>query len=95
VLPRDSLGGCFLNRLDLVDDESPGVCQAAGAWPVYLATGAPGLALLSPAPIFSIITKPSNDPFGVMAGVAVMIAVSAMACQCIMHAYIEVCRQGS
>src|SRR5262249_1358314 len=30
---------------------------------------------------FSAITKPSNDPSGFMAGIAVMIAVSAMACQ--------------
>jgi uncharacterized membrane protein YoaK (UPF0700 family) len=31
--------------------------------------------------IFSAITKPSNDPHGLMATVAAMIAVSAMACQ--------------
>jgi fumarate hydratase class II len=31
--------------------------------------------------IFSIITKPSANPHGLVAGVAVMIAVSAMACQ--------------
>ena len=31
--------------------------------------------------IFSIITKPSADPHGLMAGIAAMIAVSAMACQ--------------
>ena len=31
--------------------------------------------------IFSIITKPSADPHGMMAGIAAMIAVSAMACQ--------------
>jgi len=30
---------------------------------------------------FSAITKPSADPSGLMAGIAVMIAVSAMACQ--------------
>jgi len=30
---------------------------------------------------FSVITKPSADPRGLMAGIAVMIAVSAMACQ--------------
>jgi uncharacterized membrane protein YoaK (UPF0700 family) len=37
--------------------------------------------LLAALLIFSVITKPSDDPFGVTAGVAVMIAVSAMACQ--------------
>jgi uncharacterized membrane protein YoaK (UPF0700 family) len=31
--------------------------------------------------IFSIITKPAANPHGLMAGIAVMIAVSAMACQ--------------
>jgi uncharacterized membrane protein YoaK (UPF0700 family) len=31
--------------------------------------------------IFSIITRPSADPHGLMAGIAAMIAVSAMACQ--------------
>src|SRR5215468_4196454 len=30
---------------------------------------------------FSVVTKPSADPRGLMAGIAVMIAVSAMACQ--------------
>src|SRR5262245_38768167 len=37
--------------------------------------------LLTGVFIFSVITKPSADPHGPMAGVAVMIAVSAMACQ--------------
>jgi uncharacterized membrane protein YoaK (UPF0700 family) len=37
--------------------------------------------LLAALLVFSVITTPSDDPFGVMAGVAVMIAVSAMACQ--------------
>src|SRR5262245_36471687 len=37
--------------------------------------------LLAALLIFSVITKPSDDPFGMAAGVAVMIAVSAMACQ--------------
>jgi len=37
--------------------------------------------LLAALLIFSVITKPSADPFGVTAGVAVMIAVSAIACQ--------------
>jgi uncharacterized membrane protein YoaK (UPF0700 family) len=31
--------------------------------------------------IFSVVTKPSADPYGVTAGIAVMIAVSAIACQ--------------
>jgi uncharacterized membrane protein YoaK (UPF0700 family) len=30
---------------------------------------------------FSVVTRPSTDPHGLMAGIAVMIAVSAMACQ--------------
>jgi uncharacterized membrane protein YoaK (UPF0700 family) len=37
--------------------------------------------LLAGALIFSVYTKPSADPHGLMAGIAVMIAVSAMACQ--------------
>jgi uncharacterized membrane protein YoaK (UPF0700 family) len=37
--------------------------------------------LLAAVLIFSIVTRPSTDPHGVMAGVAVMIAVAAMACQ--------------
>jgi uncharacterized membrane protein YoaK (UPF0700 family) len=37
--------------------------------------------LLAALLIFSVITKPSDDPFGMTAGVAVMIAVSAIACQ--------------
>jgi uncharacterized membrane protein YoaK (UPF0700 family) len=37
--------------------------------------------LLAVLLIFSVITKPSDDPFGMTAGVAVMIAVSAIACQ--------------
>jgi uncharacterized membrane protein YoaK (UPF0700 family) len=37
--------------------------------------------LLTGILIFSVITKPSADPHGLMAGIAVMIAVSAMACQ--------------
>ena len=37
--------------------------------------------LLAGAFIFSVITKPSASPHGLMAGVAAMIAVSAMACQ--------------
>src|SRR5258705_12790034 len=37
--------------------------------------------LLAALLIFSVVTRPSEDPFGVTAGVAVMIAVFAMACQ--------------
>ena len=37
--------------------------------------------LLAAVLIFSVITKPSANPQGLMAGIAVMIAVSAMACQ--------------
>ena len=37
--------------------------------------------LLTGVLIFSVVTKPSADPHGLMAGIAVMIAVSAMACQ--------------
>jgi uncharacterized membrane protein YoaK (UPF0700 family) len=39
------------------------------------------LSLLTSVLIFSIITKPSANQHGMTAGVAVMIAVSAMACQ--------------
>jgi uncharacterized membrane protein YoaK (UPF0700 family) len=39
------------------------------------------LVLLVGVLIFSVITKPSASPHGLMAGIAVMIAVSAMACQ--------------
>jgi uncharacterized membrane protein YoaK (UPF0700 family) len=37
--------------------------------------------LLAAVLIFSVVTKPSANPRGLMAGIAVMIAVSAMACQ--------------
>jgi uncharacterized membrane protein YoaK (UPF0700 family) len=37
--------------------------------------------LLAAVLIFSVITKPSTSQYGLMAGIAVMIAVSAMACQ--------------
>src|SRR5262249_11022765 len=37
--------------------------------------------LLAAVLTFSVLTKPSTDPHGLMAGSAVMIAVSAMACQ--------------
>jgi uncharacterized membrane protein YoaK (UPF0700 family) len=39
------------------------------------------LALLAALLIFCVVTRPSGDPHGVMAGIAAMIAVSAMACQ--------------
>jgi uncharacterized membrane protein YoaK (UPF0700 family) len=37
--------------------------------------------LLAAVLAFSVITHPSHDPHGLMAGIAAMIAVSAMACQ--------------
>src|SRR5215813_1353013 len=37
--------------------------------------------LLAAVLIFSVIARPSTAPHGLMAGIAVMIAVSAMACQ--------------
>jgi uncharacterized membrane protein YoaK (UPF0700 family) len=37
--------------------------------------------LLAAVLTFSVVTRPSTDPHGLMAGIAVMIAVSAMACQ--------------
>jgi uncharacterized membrane protein YoaK (UPF0700 family) len=37
--------------------------------------------LLTAVLIFSVITRPSTDPSGLAAGIAAMIAVSAMACQ--------------
>lgn len=39
------------------------------------------LALLAAVLTFSVLTRPSINPHGLMAGIAVMIAVSAMACQ--------------
>jgi len=39
------------------------------------------LLLLAAVLVFSVLTKPSANPHGLMAGIAVMIAVSAMACQ--------------
>jgi uncharacterized membrane protein YoaK (UPF0700 family) len=38
-------------------------------------------ALLAAVWIFCVLTRPSNNPHGVTAGIAVMVAVSAMACQ--------------
>jgi len=37
--------------------------------------------LLAAVLVFSVLTRPSADPMGFMAGIAVMIAVAAMACQ--------------
>jgi uncharacterized membrane protein YoaK (UPF0700 family) len=64
----------------------------AAVWLIARASGLRGTALtrlllliqfllLAAVLVFSIITKPSANPHGLMAGVAVMIAVSAMACQ--------------
>src|SRR5713226_613665 len=64
----------------------------AGVWLIAQASNrrGPSLArllllvqflLLTGVLIFSVVTKPSANPHGLMAGIAVMIAVSAMACQ--------------
>ena len=64
----------------------------AGVWLIAQASHRRRLGLVSPlllvqflllaaVLIFSVVTRPSADPHGLMAGVAVMIAVSAMACQ--------------
>ncbi len=64
----------------------------AATWLIARTSGGrgPGLArllllvqflLLAAVLIFSVITNPSANPHGLMAGIAVMIAVSAMACQ--------------
>jgi len=39
------------------------------------------LVLLAAVLIFSVVTRPSADPHGLMSGIAVMMAVAAMACQ--------------
>src|SRR5262249_15190054 len=39
------------------------------------------LILLGAVLIFGVLTRPSTNPHGLMAGIAAMIAVSAMACQ--------------
>jgi uncharacterized membrane protein YoaK (UPF0700 family) len=68
------------------------ILALAGAWLVAQMSGrrGPGLArlllliqflLLAGVLIFSIITKPSANPHGLMAGIAAMLAVCAMACQ--------------
>src|SRR6266851_2338503 len=47
-----------------------------------LVRGGPlNLAQALAIPVFSLVTNPSASPHGLMAGIAVMIAVSAMACQ--------------
>jgi uncharacterized membrane protein YoaK (UPF0700 family) len=64
----------------------------AGVWLIAQASHRCRLGLVSPLLIvqflllaalliFNVITRPSADPHGLMAGLAVMIAVSAMACQ--------------
>jgi uncharacterized membrane protein YoaK (UPF0700 family) len=64
----------------------------AATWLLARASGRQGLGLLrllllvqflllTCVLIFSVITKPSADPHGLMAGVTAMFAVSAMACQ--------------
>ena len=68
------------------------IFAVAATWLLARVSGrrGPGLArlllliqflLLSSVLIFSVITKPAANPHGLMAGIAVMIAVSAMACQ--------------
>ena len=68
------------------------VLAIAAVWLLARASGrrGPGLAqllllvqflLLAGVLIFSVITNPSANPHGLMAGIAVMIAVAAMACQ--------------
>lgn len=68
------------------------IFAVAATWLIARASGrrGPGLArlllliqflLLAGVLVFSVITKPAANPHGLMAGIAVMIAVSAMACQ--------------
>jgi len=68
------------------------ILVVAAIWLLARASGrrGPGLArlllliqflLLAGVLIFSVITNPSANPHGLMAGIAAMIAVSAMACQ--------------
>jgi hypothetical protein len=68
------------------------IVAVAAVWLLAKASGrrGPGLMrlllliqflLLTCVLIFSVITKPSANPHGLMAGIAAMIAVSAMACQ--------------
>jgi len=64
----------------------------AATWLIAHASNRQGLALarlllgvqfvlLTAVLIFSVLTRPSTNPHGLMAGIAVMLAVSAMACQ--------------
>jgi uncharacterized membrane protein YoaK (UPF0700 family) len=68
------------------------ILAVAATWLLARASGrrGPGLArllllvqflLLACVLIFSVITNPSANPHGLMAGIAAMMAVSAMACQ--------------
>jgi uncharacterized membrane protein YoaK (UPF0700 family) len=68
------------------------ILAVAAIWLLARASGRRGLSLarlllliqfllLAVILIFSVITKPAANPHGLMAGIAVMIAVSAMACQ--------------
>jgi uncharacterized membrane protein YoaK (UPF0700 family) len=64
----------------------------AATWLLAKASGRRGLSLarllllvqfllLASVLVFSVITKPSANPHGLMAGITAMVAVSAMACQ--------------
>src|SRR5580704_2898097 len=68
------------------------ILAVSATWLLARASGrrGPGLArlllliqflLLAGVLIFSVITNPAANPHGLLAGIAVMIAVSAMACQ--------------
>jgi len=68
------------------------ILAVAATWILARASGRRGLdllrllllvqfLLLTCVLFFSVITRPSADPHGLMAGIAAMIAVSAMACQ--------------
>jgi uncharacterized membrane protein YoaK (UPF0700 family) len=68
------------------------ILALAAVWLIAQASGRRGAGLarlllliqfllLTGVLIFSVIAKPSASPHGLMAGIAVMIAVSAMACQ--------------
>jgi uncharacterized membrane protein YoaK (UPF0700 family) len=68
------------------------ILAVATVWLIARASGrrGPGLArllllvqflLLAAVLVFTALTRPSANPHGLMAGIAVMIAVSAMACQ--------------
>src|SRR5262249_7911056 len=68
------------------------ILAVGGSWLLARASGKRGARLLRlllqlqfllliSVLVFSVITKPSAAPHGVMAGIAAMMAVSAMACQ--------------